>query len=119
MHPSVSAAAAATELLGRVQASLTAGFNASAAQWPGASAPVMPLPASAVGLLLAAPAAAAKALNPLAPVPSDPQAQLAGAGFGDQQPQLMTSTMVAAGPVAVPGADETAGVELASGKLQQ
>ena len=66
LNPAVSAAAAATELLGRVQASLTAGFSAGAAAWPAASAPVMQLPASTLGLLLAAPAAA-KPLNPALP----------------------------------------------------
>ncbi len=85
----MTAAAAATELLGRVQASLTAGFNASAAAWPAASAPVMPLPASTVSLLLAAPAAA-KALNPMAaPVLSASQPQLAGPGHNRQQTQLV------------------------------
>ena len=115
----MTAATAATELLGRVQTSLTAGYNASAAYWPGAPAPVMPLPASTVGLLLAA-LAAAKALNPLAaPVLSIPQPQLAGAGHDRQQTQLGPTVLPAAVPIAMRVGDDTASVEPATDERQQ
>lgn len=104
LYPAVTPAAAATELLGRVQASLTAGFNASAAAWPASSAPVMPLPTSTVGLLLAAPAAA-KALNPLGPGIHVPQPQLARPESVQQQPQTRTFIVEAAVPAAPNAAD--------------
>jgi len=67
----------------------------------------VPLPASTVGLLLAAPAAT-KALNPLAaPVLHAPQPQLAGAGYA----QLGRSAPPAAVAVAAQVADGTASAE--------
>ena len=89
-----AAAAAATELLGRVQASLTAGFNVSAAAWSAVSAPVIPLPDSSVGLRLAAPAAA-KILSPAPPSSNAPQVGIA-AGLSQEPPQMRMPTADAA-----------------------
>ena len=115
--PTAVTAAAATELLSRVQASLTAGFSAGAVPWPAASAPVMSLPASTMGLLLAAPATA-KPLAPALLVAHDLQApQLAVAG-AHQQTRYSASNIEAAALTAVP-ADTTGAQVGASAEPQQ
>jgi len=96
----MTAAAAATELLGRVQASLTAGYNASAAHWPASAAPVMTLPASSGGLQLTAPAATKLPNLPTTVVSVDPSQQTM-AIEGKQQVQAGLPCGKAASPAAV------------------
>jgi hypothetical protein len=96
----VSAAAAATELLSRVQASLTAGFSAGALPWPAAPAPLMSLPASTVDLLLAAPAAA-KPSGPVMPAAPDLQAPHILAAGAPRQSYVSGSNTAAAAPTAM------------------